>query len=277
MSNEEEVVTGEVIEMPEGQTIAEEMAAEERQDLKVAIIGGDNVLSTATARAFDVPKGVEVQIFNAEGDSFDECLSWKPNVAFWCDEIGVKKNDTLNDADFIASVQRLIRSSGAGVCIRSSINVETYERLMMALTREVFQNKITYMPDLSDSLNVQDIIMSPVQLIGGTGKALEQHIQVLRGTSWFNADTLITGTVPDAIYARLGVSGYKMVRQKYFDELYEAVMDMKNANPMIVNRLVCNALGEGVTPNFVTGAQEYDGRIFAGATDTLTLIENCLS
>jgi hypothetical protein len=277
MSNEEEVEVGEVMEMTEPQTIAEEMASEDRQDLKVAIIGGDNVLSRATARAFDVPKGVEVQIFSAEGDSFDECLAWKPNVAFWCDEISVKKNDTLNDADFIASVQRLIRSSGAGVCIRSSINIETFERMMMALTRDVFQNKITYMPDLSDSLNVQDMINSPVQVIGGTGKALEQHIQVLRGTSWFNADTLLTGTVPDVIYTRLGVSGYKMVQQKYFDELHEAVMDMKNANPMIVNRLVCSALGNGVTPNFVTGAQEYDGRIFAGATDTLTLIENCLS
>ena len=43
------------------------------------------------------------------------------------------------------------------------------------------------------------------------------------------------------------------------------------------NRMVVGALGEGVTPNFVTEAQKYDARIFAGATDTLTLVENCLS
>lgn len=261
-----EVVSEEVNSAPE---------IEERQDLKVAVIGGDDVLTTATASAFNVPKGVEVTTSGV--DDIDDVVKSKPNVVFWCGQIAVKKNDTLDDADFIASIQKLIRVAGAGICIRSTINIETYERLMMALTRKVFDAKIVYMPDMSDSQNVQDVITSPLQVVGGSGKGLEQHMSVLRNTSWFNAKTLQTGSVAEVVYVRLGVSGYRMVRQKYFDELHEAVMDMKNANPMIVNRLVLSALGEGVTPNFVTEAQEYDSRIFAGATDTLTLVENCLS
>jgi len=266
----EEVVDAEVVE-----EVVKDDDLPERQDLKVAVIGNGNALCRATASAFNVPKGVEVTTHSE--DDIDAVIKNKPNVVFWCSDIAIKKNDTLDDGDFINAIQKLIRISGSGICIRSTINIETYERLLMALTRQVFDNKIVYMPDLSDSENVQDIINAPLQIVGGNGKGLEQHMGVLREMSWFNAGRVQTGSIAEVVYVRLGVSGYRMVRQKYFDELHEAIMDMKNANPMVVNRMVQSALGEGVTPNFVTESERYDARIFAGATDTLTLVENCLS
>lgn len=264
----EEIVDAEIVE--------EAGAAEESKGpLQVAVIGSDDdPLTVATVKAFNVPRGVESQIYTV--DDIDALVEAKPNIVFYCDEIPVKKNDSLDDGDFIATIQKLIRIGGAGVCIRSTLNVEAFERLIMSLTKQVFDNKIVYMPDLTDSLNVEDIISSPVHLIGGTGDALQQHMGVLRTLSWFGARELVTATVPEAIYTKLAATGYRMVQAKFFNELYDAVMDMKNANPMLVARQVQTVTGACAVPSHVSDTMKYDGRIFAGATDKLTLIENCL-
>lgn len=262
----EEVVDAEIVEengTPEG-------------PLKIAVVGRDTALSTATARAFAVPRGVEVETYTSEPEDIDACVEYRPNVVFWCDEIDVKRNDSLDDSALLAAIQKLVRITGAGVCIRTTINIETYERLIMSLTREIFDNKIIYMPDLTDSANVADIITQDVQVIGGSGAALEAHMGVLRNMSWFSTGKLVTGAIPEVVFAKLAVSGYRLVQQTFFDELHDAVMDMKNANPMVVNNIVSQTLGSGAVPSFVTERDRTDSRIFAGATDTLTLIDKCL-
>lgn len=264
----EEIVDAEIVE----ETPATE---ESKGPLQVAVIGqDDDPLTIATAKAFNVPRGVEVSTYTVE--DIDTLVEARPNVVFYCAEIPVKKNDSLDDGDFIAAIQRLIRIAGAGVCIRSTLNVETFERLIMSLTKQVFDNKIVYMPDLTDSANVEDIISSPIHLVGGTGEALSQHMNVLRTMSWFSARELVTGTVPEAIYTKLAATGYRMVQAQFFNELYDAVMDIKNANPMLVARQVQNVTGVCTVPSQVSDTMRYDGRIFAGATDKLSLIESCL-
>tara|TARA_S200002703_G_scaffold159957_1_gene175700 strand:+ start:2753 stop:3562 length:810 start_codon:yes stop_codon:yes gene_type:complete len=265
---EQEIVDAEIVE----ETPATE---ESKGPLQVAVIGqDDDPLTIATAKAFNVPRGVEVSMYTTE--DLDALVEAKPNIVFYCEEIPVKKNDSLDDGDFIAAIQKLIRIAGAGVCIRSTLNVEAFERLIMSLTKQVFDNKIVYMPDLTDSSNVEDIISSPVHLIGGTGEALQQHMSVLGNMSWFSARELVSGSVPEIIYTKLAATGYRMVQAKFFNELYDAVMDIKNANPMLVSRQVQKVLGVCAVPSQISDTMVYDGRIFAGATDKLTLIESCL-
>lgn len=262
---EQEIVDAEIVEetpAPQG-------------PLKVAVIG-NNLLSESTARAFNVPRGVEVETYTSEPDDIDRCLEDKPSVVFWCDEIGIKKNDTLDDADFLASLQKIIRGAGAGVCIRSAINMELHDRLFMLMTKEVVDAKIVYMPDLTDGTDTQSMIHSGMHVIGGSQDAIRAHMGILRSMSWFGAGKLQTGTFAEAVYTKLAVSGYRLVQQKFFDEVHDAVLDMKGANPMIVSRLAFEALNVSVLPSHVNGNDVYDARLFSGATDKLTLLESCL-
>lgn len=239
------------------------------KNIQVAVIG-DNALARATWSAFVVPRGVDAYIYPAE--RIDDCLESKPNLVFWCDPIGVKKNDTMDDGEFMTAIQKLVRAVGAGICVRSTITVETYERMLMALTPEIFNKKIVYMPDLTDSSEERTILNSCVTLVGADSETLTQHIDVLRNMSWFNTTEIRSGTIPEVIYAKLATSGIRLVKQKFYDELFNAVMDLKNANPMIVSQLI----GNTVVPSHVSEGDLFDGRIFAGATETLTLIDACL-
>lgn len=260
--SEQEIVDAEIIE---------ETPAAPQGPIEIAVIGDDdNVLAQATYRAFDVPKGVNVNLYPF--DQLDACIESKPTIVFWCDEIGIKKNDVLDDGEFIASVNRVIRANGSGVCIRTPLNIETFERLIMSLGKQAFDNKIVYMPELSDSTDIETLINSDRQLVGGTPEALNQHMSILRNMSWFGARTINSGTIPEVIYVKLATSGLRLVQQTFFDQLHEAVLDMKNANPMTVNRL----MESNLLPSNVSGRDVYDARIFAGATDTLTLIDHCL-
>lgn len=255
--------------------VVEETSAPPK-DLHVAVIGPDSALTAATARAFAVPRGVQVETFTSEPEDIDACVEFAPNIVFWCEDIPVKKNDSQNDTDLLAGIQKLIRQTGAGICIRTSITIETFERVIMSLTKDVFDNKIIYMPDMSDSLNIVDILSSDVQVVGGSEDALRSHLGVMQNLSWFSTRKLITCTIPEAIYTKLAVSGYRMVNQKFFNELHDAVMDVKNANPMAVNKHVQRVLDVDIVPSFTSCYDEIDARIFAGATDKLTLIESCL-
>jgi hypothetical protein len=239
------------------------------KNMQVAVIG-DNALARATWSAFVVPRGIDAYIYPA--DRIDDCLESKPNVVFWCDPIGVKKNDTMDDGEFMASIQKLVRAVGAGVCVRSTITIETYERLLMALTPDIFNKKIVYMPDLTDSSEERTILNSCVTLVGADSGTLTQHLDLLRNMSWFNTSEIRSGTVPEVIYAKLATTGMRLVKQKFYDELFNAVMDLKNANPMVVSQLI----GNTVVPSHVSEGDLFDGRIFAGATESLTLIDACL-
>lgn len=260
--SEEEIVDAEVVE------------EQPRGPLRVAVIGGeDNPLAKATYHAFDVPKGVETSLFSV--DQIDDAVAITPNVVFWCEPIDIKKNDMLEDSDIIAGIQKLVRTAHSGICIRSTINIETHDRLIMALQKEVFDAKIVYMPNMSDSSNINDIIRSRL-VVGGAQEALQAHVNVMRGASWFDTSSIIGATVAEVVYAKLAVAGYNVIRQKYFDEIHEAVMDMKGANPMVVNQMTTTILGEDVVPSYVNQSDVYASRVFAGATDKLTLIESCL-
>lgn len=241
------------------------------KNMQVAVIGADdNPLARATYSAFVVPRGVDVNLYSA--DRIDDCLESKPNIVLWCDPIGVKKNDTMDDSEFLAAIQKLVRAVGAGVCVRSTITIETFERLLMALTPDIFNKKIVYMPDLTDSSEERTILNSCVTLVGGDGETLAQHLDVLRNMSWFNTSEIRSGTIPEVIYAKLATTGMRLVKQKFYDELFNAVMDLKNANPMVVSQLI----GNTVVPSHVSEGDQFDGRIFAGATESLTLIDACL-
>lgn len=252
---------------------------EPKGPMSVFVMGDEKCpLTKATAAAFRVPLGATVEV--ASLSDIDRVVELKPGLVFITEEIRVKKNNTLDDADLINVVQKLVRMTDSGICIRSSLNIETTERLIMGISKPAFDAKIVYMPDTTGSSDLGQLISPSVQYMGGTQEAVQSFMGIVTNLSQFTAGMVHNGSVFDVVYANLAVSGFRIVKQKFFDELYDGVLDLKNANPMVVRRLVekhPDLVDPSLcVPSFVTEKSFYDSTIFNGATDALTVLSTAL-
>lgn len=263
--------------------------------LRVGIVGS-NTLALATDVAFNT-KSTERKIV-ADAMDVDELIEWKPSIAFVCLDISLLENDTLDDADFLNVVSKLVKQSDSGICIRSTLNIETIQRLMMALGPDVFNGKVIYMPEVSDSYNLGEILSPDYSLVGGAEKTLPAFLRIIRHTSHFSAQTIVTGSIFEVAYAKLSLAGFKAVKQTFFNQMYDTILDCKNANPAIVRRMIEKApdLTDRATliPTFIRSqvdnevsykqargyAGEYlnsDVRMLVGMTDKLPILDECVN
>lgn len=301
----EEIEVGNVIELNNGerQTVPSttetspsgDEEANRAKVLRVGIVGG-NAVARAMNVAFDI-KGTDRKIVNGIQE-LDELIQWRPAVTFVCTDIPLLKNDTLDDAEFINTVSRLVKQCGTGVCIRSTINIETIERLIGVLTYDVFKTKIVYNPVMTESENVGEILTQDLEFFGGTEKTLEAHFGILGNMSNFNTKQVETGSIFEIAFVKLAVSGFKAVKQTFFNQLHEAILDVKGANPAIVRRLIQKAPDltdrSVMIPTFIRSraddevsykqAKSFGGeflnkdvKMFVGMTDKFPLLDECVN
>lgn len=274
---------------------ATEREKQQGQQLRVGVIG-NNVLSQATYVAFDTRN---VERFQAESlDDIDRLCEWRPTLSVYCADIPLLKNDTLDDSDFINTMVKLVKTVDSSILVRTTLNIETIERLIVALGYEVFNAKVIYMPEFSSSQNIGDLLVNDFQAIGGDEKALQAFTGILKHTTHFSAKEIVTGSIFEIAYAKLGVAGFKAVKQTFFNQLHETILDVKNANPTIVRRLIEKApdLNDKsvMVPTFVRSrtddtvsykqARSYSGefendevRMLAGMTDRIPLVDECIN
>lgn len=248
--------------------------------MPVVIVGDSSlVLSRATYSAFKVPVGTEVSFGTME--EIDEVIAKDPGLVIFTDSLTVKKNDTLDDTDLINACQKIIKVTQAGIVIRSTLNIESTERLIMALSKPAFDAKIVYMPDTTNSNDVAEMISPAVQYIGGTPETIKSLMGLLTNLSHFSAGELKSGTVFEVVYANLAVAGLRLVKQSYFSEFHDCVLDLKNANPMIVRRLIERhpAMVDPTVaiPVSCTEIDIHDSNAFNGSTDTLTVLDAAIT
>jgi|SRR5210317_238075 hypothetical protein len=242
---------------------------------KVGVVG-DNKLAMSTYAGFDTPNTERLRVDGVA--DIQSLIEWGPNLVVFCEDIPIKKNDTLNDGDFIAAISNVIRQNNCGICIRNTLNMETTERLVMTLTMPVFQAKIIYFPVMTTPIDTGDYIIADYSAIGGDKKALEGFMPIMQHLSHFSAADLSTGSVFEVVYAKMAISGFKALRQKYFDQLHDAIMDIKNANPTIVRRMIEKSpdlnTKSVMVPSFISGSDVVgDVRLFSAATDKLPLLD----
>lgn len=248
------------------------------QIFKVAVVGS-NDLAMMTYAAFDVANTERFRVDKLE--DIEMVNEWGPSLVVFCEDLVVKKNRTLNDSEFIAAIGKVIRQNNCGICIRNVMNMETVERLIMTLTYPVFQAKIIYFPQMTSPLEKGDYIVNDYTLIGGDQKSLEGFMPILQHLTHFSLSNVTIGSVFEVVYAKMAISGFKAVRQKYFDEVYDAILDIKNANPALVRRMIEKSpdlnTKSVMVPTSVTGLDTMnDVRIFSGGTDKLTLLDACI-
>lgn len=263
--------------------------------LRVGIVG-DNLLGRSTEVAFNT-KSTERMLVAGPMD-VDELIAWRPGLAVICFDIPLLENDTLDDADFLNVVSKLVKQADSGICIRSTLNIETIERLMMALGPEVFNAKVTYMPEMSDLQSLNEILCAEYTMVGGSEKALGAFMRLIKHTTHFSSQTAVTGSIFEVAYAKLALAGFKAVKQSFFNQMYDTILDCKNANPAIVRRMVEKAPEltdrSVMVPTFIRAqssdevsykqarsyAGEYlnhDVRMLVGMTDKLPILDGCVN
>lgn len=262
---------------------------------RVGVIG-NNSLGRASDVAFNT-KTTERKLVNTF-DDLDELIEWKPQMAVICEDIPILKNDTLDDSAIVDAVNKLIRQIDCAICIRSTLNIETIERMILSVGPQAFDAKVIYMPCVGDPDDVGQVLSAEYSLIGGGEKAIPAFLKIVRETSQLSATEVQVGTVFEVAYAKLGISGFKAVKQSYFNQLYDTILDVKNANPINVRRMMekSNELVDRSTmiPTFIRAqveedvtykqarafAGEYlnrDARMLVGMTDKLPLLDECIN
>lgn len=263
--------------------------------LRVGIIG-NNILAKASEIAFNT-KSNDLKLIDGYTD-IDSLVEWKPTLAVICDDIDILKNDTLDDTDFLTAVNKLVKQIGCAICIRTTLNLEVIERLVGSLGKDLFDAKIIYMPELSDSTNIGEILTAEVTVVGGGEKSIPAFLHLIHHTSHLSSQNILTGTVFEVAYAKLGVAGFKAVKQTYFNQLYDTILDVKNANPSIVRRMMekCPDIVDRsvMIPTFIRAhieedisykqARAYGGeylnrdvRMLVGMSDKLPLVDECVN
>lgn len=260
--------------------------------IRIGIVG-KNYLSQSVKVSAD-PKSCE--LLEIEGTKeLDSLIEWRPNLVFICTDIPLLKNDSLDDAEFINTVSKISKQTEAGVCIKTSLNIETFERLVSAVGIDSVMNKLIYSPEIEETL--EGVLNSETVLVGGYGKALESHVDVLTNLSTYLMKNVITGSFNTIIFTKLGLSGWKAVKQTYFNQLHNAIMDIGGANPSTVRRNILKSKGKDdhlVLPVFFRSqsddsvtlkqARAYGGeylnsdvKMFVSMIDKLPLLEECIN
>ena len=75
-------------------------------------------------------------------------------------------------------------------------------------------------------------------MFGGTTKALDALLDIIKHCTALSTKTIKTGSVFEVAYAKLAISGYKAVKQAFFNQMHATILDVEGANPSIVRRMI---------------------------------------
>lgn len=263
-----------------------------KEKMRIAITG-DTYLSVAMDAAFD-PKTAEIARFKPEDTV--QLNEFRPSVVFICDDIELLKNDSLDDAGIIAAVQNVAQNTSAGVCIKTTLNTETMDRIAAVVGYDWLNAKVVYSPEFSE--DPIEILTADINYVGGKEKAVDAFLDIIKHCTHTSAQEIVKGTLHEVIYAKLAVAGFKAVKQTFFNQMNQVIVDLTGANPSIVRRMIERSpeltdrrsmiptyvkakTKEGVSLKKVRSYMgEYankDVKMLVGQTDRLTILEEAVN
>jgi len=263
-----------------------------REKLRIAITG-NNHLAVATEAAFDL-KVAEVMRFGPKDDI--QLFEYRPAVVFICDDIPMLKNDSLDDAALIATIQKIAQNTQAGICLKTTINTETLDRIINVVGIDWVTGKMIYSPEFSE--DPEEILVSDLNYVGGGPKALDAFLNIIKHCTYTSTKEVVKGTLHEVIYAKLGVAGFRAVKQAFFNQFHQVILDLGAANPTIVRRMIERhpALQDSrvMLPSFIKAktdssitvkkARSYGGeyadrdvKMLVGQSDRITLLEEAVN
>lgn len=263
-----------------------------KEKLRIAVTG-NTYLADAMLAAFD-PKVSEVQAY--EATDMTGLAEYRPSVVFVCDDVPMLKNDSLDDAALIAAIQSVAQNTQAGICLKTTINTETLDRIINVVSIEWAASKMIYAPEFAETADA--VLTSELSYVGGMPKAVDAYLNIIKHCTFFSSQEIVKGTFHEVIYAKLGLAGYKAVKQAFFSQFNQVVLDLEGANPTIVRRMIekhpimtdrsllVPVVVRAKTDQEITAKQarsfmgEYanrDVKMFVGQSDRITLLEEAIN
>lgn len=256
--------------------------------MRVGIVG-DNHLADATRASFDT-KLVDV----VQGD-FEEILT-ATNVIFVCVDLPFLKNNTIDDTELLEMFSRIQKESTAGVCLKTTITQETLSRIIGATDGAWFLGKVVYSPEIAET--ALEVLQGDSMFVGGAPNTIEAHMKIIENNTISGMKKVLTGTHHEIVYAKLAITGFKAIKQTFFNQMYQTIIDCEGANPAKVRRLIENS--DVMTdsslsiPTFIKAhldpecsskeARSFGGefantdvRMLVGMTDRLTVLDECFN
>lgn len=267
-----------------------EVDASSGSKLRVSVIG-DNYLADAMRVMFDT-KLADVYT----SDDITRIVETKPQLVFVCNDVPLLKNESIDDVELIATLTRLSKETQAGVCLKTTVNTETLDRIASATGTDWFMAKFIYSPEVAET--AEEIIVSDYHMIGGGPNTIDKHEELMLNATQMLPKTIIKGTVNEIAFTKLGLSGFKAVKQTFFNQFHQAIIDIEGANPSIVRRNIekCPSLTDNTVmiPTFIRAqiddtmtlkkARSFSGeytntdvKMFASMTDRLSVLEECIN
>jgi hypothetical protein len=256
--------------------------------LRIGIIG-DNYLADATRASFD-RNLVDV----VQGD-MEEILK-ATNIVYICEDLPLLKNNTAYDAELLDLFSKIHRESDAGVCLKTTITHETLARIISVTDAQWFLGKVIYSPEVAET--ALEVLNGDTLMIGGDEKTIEAHTNIIMNNTIVGAKKMLVGTHHEIVYAKLAIVGFKAVKQTFFNQMYQTIIDCEGANPAKVRRLIESSdvmqdtslsiptfikagLDAEITPKDARSfGGEYansDVRMLVGMTDRLTVLDECFN
>jgi len=259
---------------------------------KLGIIG-DNYLADSIRAGLDSKTSEHKQVIYKDIESLFE---WQPQVIFICLDVPFLKNGSSDDAEFVDTILRISKTTKSGICIKTSINIDTLNKLISAVGKEFMDNKVVYSPELYE--DTESVLNSDLVFLGGSPNATAALRDVLYMHSFFQMKEVVMDTIHNVVFAKLGLSGYRAVKQTFFNQLHQTIVDVGGSNPTAVRRLMLKhpiMMDASVTlPTFVKAQSDasasykqtisYSGeyansdvRLLSGMTDKLSVLDECIN
>lgn len=168
-----------------------------------------------------------------------EMIKWQPNILIVSQPVKFLSSGQIDDADLIADFQKMSYEVPCGICLRTPITIETFKRIGEACGLGWIDKKFVYMPDLQESTD--DILRASRIMLGGSENATRAFLEVLRSSSVFSMKEVFVDTVKTIVTLKLAISGFNAVKQTFFDQLYDYILEDKEVNPHTVRRILVDS------------------------------------
>lgn len=261
--------------------------------LKVAVLGDTNQAITAltlfNTKKTDVSKFTDV----------DSLIDWEPNLAFIALETKILSNDTADDKEIIAAVQKICKQTQAGIFLKSLCPPDTIERIQSSLDADSFAKRFAYSPDIHESDDIEKNLNPGILVIGGyeAGKALVSVLDKFTNLMIPKQNVFVCSPM-EAAFIKLAISGYTALKQTFFNQLYDAAEDFENLEYNNVRKVFesCNFLSNNTMsiPTWIKvkdveglsykKAKSYGGeylnrdvKVFAAISDRIPIIDECVN
>ena len=259
-------------------------------ELQVGILGRNN-LSKLVEIMYSTPIKTQDIIFTTYDDVDSLLLTPITHLVFITLNSTLNDNDELDDAEIVNAVKKISTSAQSSIVLKTTVGIPTLNKIMTIVNPD----KFVYCPESVCDDNLDEMLKSDIFFAGGTQKAVNDITTMTNGLSSLGK-RYYQGTVYDIALTKLLLSGFKAVSQTFWNQAHDYITNETFGNfniikkmfdaqekdtsvriPSFIKARIGDQLSYKKSKSFSGEYTNTDVRIFAGLTDKLPLVDECIN